>query len=135
MVGKSPAPLQKIGVELSRKSANMVIRKSAKTGLAAQLNLRPLRDKSLFILFTSSSKIFSATMEFPPTGWEIFGAEDFETAAPRVAGDAVMELMAQIRPNGRVMDHWRVAIGGAKILEVTFGSPPSASPLWCRLTS
>jgi len=59
-------------------------------------------------------------MEFPPTGWEIFGAEDFETAAPRVAGDAVMELMAQIRPNGRVMDHWRVAIGGAKILEADF---------------
>jgi len=59
-------------------------------------------------------------MEFLPAGWEIFNTEDFETAAPRVAGDAVMELMAQIRPNGRVMDHWRVAIGGAKILEADF---------------
>ena len=27
-----------------------------------------------------------------------------------------MELMAQVRPNGRVMDHWRVALGGSRIL-------------------
>ena len=29
-----------------------------------------------------------------------------------------MQLMVQARPNGRIMDHWRVAIGGSKILEV-----------------
>jgi hypothetical protein len=55
-------------------------------------------------------------MEFPPTGWEIFEEKDFETASPRIAGDTTMELMAQIRPNGRVVDHWRVALGGGKIL-------------------
>jgi hypothetical protein len=59
-------------------------------------------------------------MEFPPTGWEVFEAKDFTTAAPRMAGEAVMELMAQARPNGRCMDHWRIGLGGTKILEADF---------------
>ena len=57
-------------------------------------------------------------MEFPPTEWVIFGAEEFETAPPRDPGDMGMEVMVQMRPNGRVMDHWRIALGGSKILEV-----------------
>ena len=56
-------------------------------------------------------------MEFPPAGWEIFEDKDFNLAAPRLAGDAVFELMAQARPNGRVVDHWRVGLGGSKILQ------------------
>ena len=59
-------------------------------------------------------------MEFPPTGWEIFPHTDFEIAAPRLAGDTVMEMMAQVRPNGRCVDNWRIAIGGSKILEADF---------------
>jgi hypothetical protein len=55
-------------------------------------------------------------MEFPPTGWELFGAEDFETAAPRLAGDNVLELLAQARPNGRCIDHWRIVLGGGKMV-------------------
>ena len=69
----------------------------------------------MFFCTTSSLSCFN--MEFPPAGWEIFPATEFETAAPRVAGDHVMELMAQIRPNGRCVDNWRIAIGGGKILE------------------
>jgi hypothetical protein len=56
-------------------------------------------------------------MEFPPPGWELYQAKDFNTDIPHIEGDHVMELKAQARPNGRVVDHWRVGIGGAKILE------------------
>jgi len=56
-------------------------------------------------------------MEFPPTEHSFFEAEAFETAAPRNPGELGVELMAQIRPNGRIVDHWRLATGGSKILE------------------
>jgi len=58
-------------------------------------------------------------MEFPPTDWAVFEAADFEVAQPRNPGDLGVELLAQVRPNGRVVDHWRLTMGGAKILEVT----------------
>jgi hypothetical protein len=58
--------------------------------------------------------------EFPPQEWEIFKDSEFELAAPRQAGEHVMELMAQARPNGRCVDHWRVAIGGGKVLQADF---------------
>jgi hypothetical protein len=30
----------------------------------------------------------------------------------RLAGDAVMEVMLQMRPNGRCLDHYRIALDG-----------------------
>jgi hypothetical protein len=56
-------------------------------------------------------------MEFPGD-LDFFDNEDFDSAVPRSTGEAVMELMAQIRPNGRVMDHFRIAVGGSSLLEV-----------------
>ena len=56
-------------------------------------------------------------MEFPPDTYFIFPAEHFETAGPRIIGDYTAEILAQARPNGRVMDHWRVILGGNKALE------------------
>ena len=44
-------------------------------------------------------------MEFPPSNWYIFKAGEFDTARPRAASDVSAEVMAQVRPNGRVMDH------------------------------
>ena len=58
-------------------------------------------------------------MEFPPEDWDVFEAVEFETAAARTVSDLSVEIMAQIRPNGRIMDHWRVATGGTSILEAT----------------
>ena len=58
-------------------------------------------------------------MEFPPSEWFLFPATAFETAPVRSPGEYTMELLAQIRPNGRIMDHWRIAIGGSNILEVS----------------
>ncbi len=56
-------------------------------------------------------------MEFPGD-LDFFDNEDFDSAVPRSTGEAVMELMAQFRPNGRVMDHFRIAVGGSSLLEV-----------------
>ena len=56
-------------------------------------------------------------MEFPLPGWELHPAKNFNLDTPHVDGDHVMELKALVRANGRVVDHWRVGIGGAKILE------------------
>ena len=59
-------------------------------------------------------------MEFPPDEWNIFSVSDFELAKPRFPGDWGVEVMAKVRSNGRITDHWRVALGGSKILEATF---------------
>jgi hypothetical protein len=59
-------------------------------------------------------------MEFPPPRWDAFPMDDFETALPRATGDLGMELMMMTRPNGRMLDHYRVSLGGSKILDITF---------------
>jgi hypothetical protein len=56
-------------------------------------------------------------MEFPPQ-WNAFPLDDFDVAAARTQGAAGMELMAQMRPNGHLLDHVRIATGGSEILEV-----------------
>ena len=61
-------------------------------------------------------------MDFPPD-WEVFPAEDFTTAVPRNAGSCGMELLAQIRPNGRILDHFRVSLGGSNILNISVPLP------------
>ena len=58
-------------------------------------------------------------MEFPPE-WVIMPREDFEIAAPRDPGSLGMELLAQIRPSGRVMDHFRIVLGGFSRVEAVF---------------
>ena len=58
-------------------------------------------------------------MEFPTEDWDIFEAAEFETAAARMPSELCIEIMAQVRPNGQIMDHWRVATGGTSILEAT----------------
>jgi hypothetical protein len=50
----------------------------------------------------------------------MFHNDEFGTAAPRSHGETVIELMMQARPNGRLLDHFRVATGGREILEAIF---------------
>jgi hypothetical protein len=64
------------------------------------------------------SNIFGK-MEFPVSEWFHFPAEEFPTANPRANSELCAEIMAQARPNGRVMDHWRIALGGSAILETS----------------
>ena len=59
-------------------------------------------------------------MDFPPDEWIIFPAADFLTASLRFPGEWGVEIMAQVRSNGRICDHWRVALGGSKVLEAIF---------------
>jgi hypothetical protein len=49
-------------------------------------------------------------MEFPPESYNVFDSEQFETARARLAGDAVMEVMLQMRPNSRCLDRYCIAL-------------------------
>jgi hypothetical protein len=57
-------------------------------------------------------------MEFPPS-WEVNPLEDYETALPLVSSSTMaytMGLMAQLRPSGRILDGFRVALDGSAAL-------------------
>jgi hypothetical protein len=55
-------------------------------------------------------------MEFP-TNWVVFSLPDYDSATPTVAGDFTVELFAQLRNTGRILDGFRFALDGAKALE------------------
>jgi hypothetical protein len=58
-------------------------------------------------------------MEFPPD-WDIRPQEDFELACTALATSgepALVQLLAQLRPTGRILDNFRFSIGGSQILE------------------
>ena len=73
-------------------------------------------------------------MEFPPTDWDIFQNEDFDLAVPRDPGELGLELAAQVRPNGRIQDHFRFTLGGTKMVEkvlpVSSIIPKLGLPAW-----
>ena len=53
-------------------------------------------------------------MEYPgsKTDWNVFPLPEFDHAEVRDPGNIGMELMVQARDNGRLVDHFRVAVGG-----------------------
>lgn len=55
-------------------------------------------------------------MEFPPGTWDLFPAAQFDTAAVRSPGELGMELLVQIRDTGRIQDHYKLVLGGNKLL-------------------
>jgi hypothetical protein len=68
-----------------------------------------------FANFELATSRTSVKMDFPHD-WTVLAAEEFETAAPRVNGDMTMEVLAQLRPSGRILDNFRVALAGSKAL-------------------
>jgi hypothetical protein len=56
-------------------------------------------------------------MEFPPT-WRIFLDEDFEAAQPQIEGATTMELMVQVRHTGRMLNNFRIGLGGEARIKV-----------------
>jgi len=86
-------------------------KKSAKSigAIPASVLIRTPRIKSQVLL--------RGGMEFPGI-WDVFPMDDYLTAGPRNAGQLGMELLAQVRPNGRVLDHYRITLGGSRILDV-----------------
>jgi hypothetical protein len=57
-------------------------------------------------------------MEFPPR-YVILDADRFATAEPREPGDLGAEVLAQVRSTGRIADHFRVTLGGSRIIDVS----------------
>ena len=57
-------------------------------------------------------------MDFPSDSWVFNDIDDFDTAPPLIRGDLTLELYAQLRPTGRILDHFRAVIGGTRILEI-----------------
>jgi hypothetical protein len=57
-------------------------------------------------------------MEFPAT-WVVLNITDYDTAMPAVPGEFVVELLAQLRNTGRVLDGFRFALDGTRALEAT----------------
>ena len=56
-------------------------------------------------------------MEFP-ADWTVLPKDNFDLAVPRIEGILTMELMAELRPSGRVLDAFRIAVGGTRLLSV-----------------
>jgi hypothetical protein len=58
-------------------------------------------------------------MDFPPD-WLVEDADDFDTAVASLASSdnpLAVELLAQLRPTGRVLDNYRFSLNGSRILD------------------
>jgi hypothetical protein len=58
-------------------------------------------------------------MEFPPD-WLVEPWDDFDTAVASLdnsGNDLAIELLAQLRPTGRILDNFRLSVNGTEILE------------------
>ncbi len=58
-------------------------------------------------------------MDFPPD-WDIEHSEEFDLACAAMAASGeplCVQLLAQLRPTGRILDSFRFVIGGAQIIE------------------
>ena len=49
-------------------------------------------------------------MDFPVENLDSLPAADFETAVSSLTGSLNVELLAQLRDNGRILDHWRLTV-------------------------
>jgi hypothetical protein len=77
------------------------------------------------------SKKNNMSVEFPGLKWNIFPAVEFETGTTRDPGVRGVEILMQARPNGRIVDHTRIVLGGSEIIEavVKMGSVFNSSKL------
>ena len=57
-------------------------------------------------------------MDFPVENLDSLPAADFETAISSLTGSLNVELLAQLRDNGRILDHWRLTVGGSKVQQL-----------------
>jgi hypothetical protein len=86
--------------------------------------IRGLRyNGSLFSPTSAEQHLYSSTMEFPHT-WEVLQAELMETFTAPDSADVTAQLLAQLRPTGRILDGFQLVLGGTRIqeAEVDLGS-------------
>ena len=57
-------------------------------------------------------------MDFPPDSWDFFPLDAFDTASARDPGYLGMEALMQVRSNGRMLDHFKIVLGGSRNIEV-----------------
>jgi hypothetical protein len=57
-------------------------------------------------------------MDFPSENWVFNDWEDFDTASANVVGDFTLEVFAQLRNTGRILDNFRCVLGGSRHLEI-----------------
>ncbi len=73
-------------------------------------------------------------MDFPPSEWDVFFTEDYSLVVPRDPGDLGAELAVQVRANGRIQDHYRISLGGSKVVEKIFPTSSlikrAGAPAW-----
>ena len=56
-------------------------------------------------------------MEFPPS-WVVESSAAYYSSTPALVGDFTVELFAQLRSSGRLLDGFRLALDGTKPLEI-----------------
>jgi hypothetical protein len=52
-------------------------------------------------------------MDFPSENCVFNDWEDFDTASANVVGDYTLEVFAQLRNTGRILDNFRCVLGGS----------------------
>jgi len=57
-------------------------------------------------------------MDFP-ADWVVLQLEGFDTATPHLEGDYTVELLAQLRSTGRILDNFRFSLNGSSPLEAS----------------
>jgi hypothetical protein len=62
-------------------------------------------------------------MEFPPS-WEVLRAELMDSSTAPDNADVTVQLNAQLRNTGRILDGFQLVLGGTRILD--------AEVIWAR---
>ncbi len=57
-------------------------------------------------------------MDFPSENQVYNDWDDFDTASANMVGDYTLEIFAQLRNTGRILDHFRCVLGGSKHLKI-----------------
>jgi hypothetical protein len=68
----------------------------------------------------SPTPVHMLTTEFPAWMLDVFSMEEHPTAIARSPGKAGIEVMAQGRANGKLIDHFKVTVNGSENLNVNF---------------
>ena len=55
-------------------------------------------------------------MDFPSENWVFNDWEDFDTASANVVGDYTLEVFAQLRNTGRILDNFWCVLRGSRHL-------------------